>query len=595
MRKTARRLAKLALSTAVALAPLMLCGCENAHRLADQKTSDQSQDLQSKRIKATTPVLLRQLTSQYDQLAADPEISEYTRAQLLGQAGQVHLQLAIMLRSDLRDAELKVARSIADLQQLALQVASTQADGKALAGNDPADLLKANAQAQTDNKAAMDKLDASLAANNTTLKALQDKDAQLLSQRTQSLADAEKLLAQSHGESGAALTNDLIQSAQKRRDAAVEDAQRATLASQIAHLQQQIALGTASKDTLAAYAKALTDQVQVLNDCWQQIGEQIKAQQTAAQQIIAGGFTAVPQDEQYKDGKVTSVVRRLANLKERLDEAAALRKDALEESAKADSFYGKAAKLAGSFRSELVTESRSPDASGKVNVQAPIYMDLAETLHPDYYKSEQALAELTSASVKASAVILQKEMFTLLNGFSLEGKAVEAGFARFKVTGDGGKPVLGLTALLESQGSGSEKAKELIAQLAVPAKEEISAANEAVDKLFADADALVGNPAAVGGASAELRKTGMARRQAAINRQWAVFDRFIGSPNAANHDDVAQKLEETLKEQEPAVAPAVYTAPAEPAPAAPATPATPAAPTTQPAESPTTAPAAPGN
>jgi len=584
MRKTALRLAKLTLSTSVAITPLLLSGCENPHRLADKQTTETSKDIQTKRISANSVDKLRAIAGQYDQLAAAPDVTEYTRAALQSQAGQVHLQLALTFRANLRDDELQIARSIADLQQLVLQVASAQSYGKTLAGNDPAELLKSNAQAQADTKASIDKLDASIAANNKALKDLQDKDAQLLSQRTQCLADAEKLLAQSRGESGTSLANDLIQSSQKRRDAAVADAQRATVASQIAHVQQQIAQDTSIKETQTAYAKSLADQAQTMQHCWEQIGDQIKAQQTVAEQIIAGGFTVPPQDEPYKNGKVTSVAQHAAKLKDRWDQATADRKELLSELTKADALYGQAAKLAGSFRSELVTKSRSPDAGGNLNVQAPIYLSLSETLHPDCFKSEQAMAQLIRASAMASDAILQQELSTLLNGFTVEGKSLEAAYVRFKLPPGGSRAVPGLTALMETQTAGIDKAKEAVSKLSVPTKEQISVANEAVDKLFAEADALIANPAAVG-TSAEQRKVAMERLQAAINREWAIFDRFIGNPNAANHDSVSQRIEDDLKQFAPAtVAPAVYTAPATPAPATP---------TTQPAEA--TTPAAPTN
>jgi len=603
MRKTALRLAKAVLSTSVAMAPvLLLCGCENAHRLADQQTSKQSEDLRTKRIRATTLDALRPLAAEYDKLAADPEVSDYTRVTLLSQAGQVHLQMAIMLRAELRDKELDIARSIAELQQLALQVVSAQEYAKALAHNDPAELLKTNGQWQSDTKAGIDKLDADIAANTKALKDLQDKDAQLKDQRTQALADGEKLRAQSHGETGDALANDLIKASEKRRDAAVADAQRATLALQMARVQQQMAHANSTKETLVAYTKALAEQAVTLQDGWQKVGVQIKAQQTLAQQIIAGGFTATPQDEQYKNGKVTSVALRAAVLKSRLDDpdpkksTEVTRKELLGEADKADKLYTKAAMLAGSFRTDLMAKSRSTDVNGKLNVQAPMYMDLSETLHPDYYKSEQALAKLLQASALASKAILDQELYTLLNGFTVDDKAVAAGLARFHLPGAGAaQAVPGLDKLLDAQATGIDKPKEVV-ELEDPkialSQEQIKTDSLAVDKLFAEADALVANPAAVGvGANAEMRKAGMQRRQAAINRQWAIFDRFVGSAEAANHDAAAQKLEDDLKQLEPEpVAPAVFVAPMQAAPPAP----TPA--TTEPAEAtPTTAPTVPGN
>ncbi|HEY1922600.1 MAG TPA: hypothetical protein VGG44_07515 [Tepidisphaeraceae bacterium] len=558
----------LTLSLTLAFAGFsFLTGCETSEQQADHAAEKAVETADRDRAQAQGLDDLQKVQQSYDALtnpSSLQNLSRQVRVLVRSRQAQLRLQRITMMVADLRQEELATARTIDDIEQLALQIAAAQVSVDALKSYDPAnqgDQLKAQV---ADIQGSADKLtwmmpnptpgnpDAKVSL--PTLVALQQKIDALNSEIQHNQADtaaakklssakgdeAENFLRKAEGESGEDQVNDSTRAAEDRRDAALADTQADTLKVTLVRLQAGLDEAQDQKNSMDGSVKSLEAQMQAQQTRWTDVSDQIQGQKKVQQQLIGTSADAAgPVTLWALSQQLASHIQQAAAIREKIDT------DLNAVIPQLTDAYMQANQLRSQWVTDLREKQDDPDAV--------IWKQAEETLHPAYFNLQLASALFTRASVAAAKTRIDLMISRMFDGYEVNPAESAAHFKSLVVSASKPIRVPGLTKLLDPQRTG----------VAIPApfgdivKADPDQFKQETDDVNKDFDASVQkydpqSGAIDSGPAADNRKNVALSGQVAANRAWAQFADMIGDADgAANHakaaDDAEAQIDPTFR------------------------------------------------
>lgn len=558
MRKSFLSTTALSLSLALTAFPF-LSGCETSEQQADHAAQKAVETADRDRAQAQGLDDLQKVQQSYDALT-NPQslqnLSRQVRVLVRSRQAQLRLERITMMVADLREEELATARTIEDIEQLALQIAAAQVSVDALKAYDPAtqgEKLKAQ---EAEIQGSADKLTWMMPnptpdnpnANVTlpTIAALSQKIDALTSEIQHNQADtaaarklssakgdeAENFLRKAEGESGEDQVNDATRAAEDRRDAALADSRADTMKVTLDRLQASLDEAQDQKSSMEGSVKTLEAQMQSEQTRWTSVSEQVQGQKKVQQSLIgASADEAGPVTMWTLAQQLASHMQKAAAIREKIDNDLNAVLPQLTDA------YTQATQLRGEWVTDLREKQDDPDAA--------IWRQAEETLHPTYFNLQLASALLTRASVAAAKTRIDVMIARMFDGYDVNPADAVAHFKTLVVIASRPIKVAGLTTLLDPQRTG----------VAIPApfsdivkadpdllKQEVDDVNKAFDAAVQKYDPQSG--AIDSGPAADGRRNVALSGQTEANRAWAQFCDMIGdSEGAANHTKAAEEAE----------------------------------------------------
>jgi predicted nucleic acid-binding Zn-ribbon protein len=541
---------------------LILSSCETSEQQADHAAQKAVETADRDRAQAQGMDDLQKVQQSYDALT-NPQslqnLSRQVRVLVRSRQAQLRMQRITMMAADLREEELATARTIEDIEQLALQISAAQVSVDSLKAYDPAnqgDKLKsqiAEIQGSADKLTWMmanptpDNPDAKVSL--PTLAALQQKidalDSEIQHNQADTVAarklssakgdEAENFLRKAEGESGEDQVNDATRAAEDRRDAALADSKADTLKVTLARLQASLDEAQDQKSSMEGSVKTLEAQTQAQQTRWSSVGDQIQGQKKVQQNLI--GSSA---DEA---GPVTmwALAQQLAS---HMQKAAAIREKIDNDLNAVIPQLTDAITQCGQLRSEWVTDLREKQD----DPDAVIWRQAEETLHPAYFNLQLASALLTRASVAAAKTRIDVMIARMFDGYNVDPADAAAHFKTLVVAASKPIKVPGLTKLLDPQRTGvaiPTPFGDIVKADPDQLKQEMDDVNKAFDAAVQKYDPQSG--AIDSGPAADGRRNVALSGQAEANRAWAQFAETIGdTEGAANHTKAAEEAESQI-------------------------------------------------
>ncbi|MGA3065774.1 MAG: hypothetical protein ABSF29_02890 [Tepidisphaeraceae bacterium] len=531
---------------AVCIAAGLLVGCDTQQRKADQAAADKMKAVESARLAAADIDQLQSVEQQYDELAGNVgDLSPRMHALIRGRQAEVRFEVATLMLADLRSEELGIIRTIDEIQNLAVQIAGSQASVASLQAYDPtSEINDLHAKEAAIQGAAGDTSTgstATLAGVNSAIDKLNDQITQnqaqtqsLQQSRDQALSQAEDLTRKSEAETGDQQLQDTIQSSQLRRDAGETDAHIDTLKSQLAMMQTDLNTLNGQKSGLESSVTALDTQIAALQAGWATMQQQMDAQRQLQQQIIGSDSSAAAQvtppappadgstdtsaaPVPVTDNSSVTIASLAARLTSMLTDASTKRDALNQELDNAISQFGEAEVVAEQMRSQLLPQieglTPTPDA--------PIWKETMGTLHPMYFNLQKAAAMQDEASVAASNAVIQVLLGRLFDGYDVtaNGRSIH---------------IAGLTAILSKDQTGIDPPNS-VATLQRSTPDAIKQLESDVDDKFKSAlDAYDQRYGADSGQSASDQNNLALIGRVYTNRKWAQYSTLIGDADAAS-------------------------------------------------------------
>jgi hypothetical protein len=534
----------------------VLSGCGSPEQAADHDATDKIQQTEIARAAAKDFDDLAGAQKTYDDLANNRDLSKQMQILVRARQTQLRLERITMMVSALRSQELAIGQDIADIEQLAMQVAGAQTSVDALKVYDPAtqgDKLTAMA-AQIQGSAnqltwtmpSPTSADQSAKVTSPTLFAV-TKEIETLTadiQKTQAdmeadhklsaakADEAETFLRRAEGETGEQQVSDTTSAANDRRDAALADSRAATLANNLARLKANLDRATQQKTLLEAAVKSLQDQIQANQTRWQSVSEQIQQQQKVEQQLIG--------QETASGTTISSLARDLAS---KLQDAAGLREKVNDEINAAVQQLKTTKALIVPLRTEWMADVREKQDDPDM----PIWKQAQETMHPMTVDMQIASALQEKAAVAAAKARIDLQLYRLMKGAQLTAADAATHFKNLDVTATQGPIKLpGIEELLDQQKTGV-KMPAAFGDISSGDPDQLAQERGEVDKDYSDAvDAY--DPTKSGatdtGANAQQRRDVALLCGAEVNRQWAQFDALEGDTSGYQaHMQAAQEMQ----------------------------------------------------
>ncbi|MGD0461220.1 MAG: hypothetical protein ABSB74_01910 [Tepidisphaeraceae bacterium] len=556
MRKSSAGITALSLALAL-IGFSLLNGCETSEQQADHAAQKAVETADQERAKAQNMDDLIRVQKSYDDLASNfQNLSSQMRVLVRSRQAQLRLERITMMVADLRQEELATARTIEDIEQLAMQIAAAQASADALKAYDPASQVEKLKSQQAGIQGSADKL-TWLMPNPTpdnrnakvalpTLAALSEKIAALTSEIQHNQADteaarklsaakgdeAEAFLRKAEGESGEQQVNDSTQAAQDRRDAALADSKADVMKVELGRMQASLDQAQDQKASLEEAIRTLDAQVQAEQTRWTSIADQIQGQQKVQQALIGAAAE--------ETGPVT-MWRLAQQLASRLQKAAAVREKIDNDLNAVIPQLTDAFNQCGQLRAQWMTDLREKQD----DPDAVIWRQAQETLHPAYFNLQLASALQTRASVAAAKTRIDLMIARMFDGYEVNPAEAVAHFNSLVVAASTPIKVVGLTTLLDPQRTGMPMPQpfgDIVKADPDQLKQESDDVNKAYDSAVQKYDPQSG--ATDSGPAADGRRNVALTGQAQADRDWAQFAQMIGdSEGAANHIHAAQEAE----------------------------------------------------
>jgi hypothetical protein len=521
---------------AVSLCALVLglSGCGSA-ATADRAAKDSLAEVDRERAQDSSLENLDRVQATLDSLASNSNLSDVMQILVRSRQAQVRLERIQLMIGDLRSQELTITRNINDMENLAMQVASAQANAEALKAYEPTgqvEKLKAQ-EAQIGGSESQPTWQ--MAGGSGTLPTLFAIKAQIQS-LTQQIADnqsqtdaahklsaakgdeAEQYLRRAEGELGDNQVADTVSAATDRRDAALADSQAAGLANDLTRLHASLDEAKVQEAALESAVSSLEAQIQAQNDRWTSISQQIDAERKVQSDLI------LPTGE---PGSV-SIDLLATSLAVSLQEAAKMR-DTVNDQLNAvipqlNTIITHCNALRTTWRQDEMEKQDSPDVA--------IWHETEEILHPMYFNLQMATALEARASVAAAKTRIDLMIERMFDGYTGAAAA-----------GNQGVVVPGLTALLDKNKTGIDVPKAL-GDLQPLDPDALKQEEDDANKAFSEAADAYGEQrfgATDTGAPAAERRNVALLGTAQLNRQWADFASFIGDASgAAEHEHAAE-------------------------------------------------------
>jgi hypothetical protein len=541
---------------------LALNSCETSEQQADHAAQKAVETADRDRAQAQGMDDLQKVQNSYDALANPSSLqnlSRQVRVLVRSRQAQLRLQRITMMASDLREEELATARTIEDIEQLALQISAAQVSVGALKDYDPAsrgDKLKsqiAEIQGSADKLTWMmpnptaENPNAKVAI--PTLAALQQKIDALNSEIQHNEADsaaakklssakgdeAENFLRKSEGESGEDQVNDATRAAEDRRDAALADSKADTLKFTLARLQSALDEAQGQKSSMEGSVKTLEAQMQSRETRWTSVSDQIQGQKKVQQTLIgASGDDSNHVTMWSLAAQLASHMQKAAAIREKIDT------DLNAVIPQLTDAYTQASQLRTQWVTDLREKQDDPDAV--------IWRQAEETFHPAYFNLQIASALLTRASVAAAKTRIDLMIARMFDGYEVNSADAAAHFKTLVVSASKPIHVPGLTRLLDPQRTGvaiPTPFGDIVKADPDTLKQQEDDVNKAFDAAVQKYDPQSG--AIDSGPAADGRRNVALSSQVEANRDWAQFAETIGdTEGAANHTKAAQEAESQI-------------------------------------------------
>jgi hypothetical protein len=527
---------------------LSLMDCESAEQQADRAASEAVAKADQERAKAQGLDELNNVQVSYDNLDNARDLSAQMQILVRARQSQLRIERVMMMIAELHSKELAISRTVNDIESLATQVAGLEASVDTLKSYDSSSQVEKLKAMQGQIAGSAGELtwmmpnptasDPNGSVTSPTLFAVKQEietlNGEIERNRADSDAahkvgaakgaDAETYLRKAEGELGDQQVSDTTAAANARRDAAIADAQAATLAVKLERLQAEVDAATEKRTALEAAVKTLDDQINAQQTRWETISEQIQAQKKAEQDLIVAGAGA-------EHVTIDALAQDLA--KAMLD-AAGLRDTINTELNSAISHLKNVImqcnQLRGQWMADIREKQDDPDTI--------IWQQAQETLHPMYFNLEMASALEARASVAAAKTRIDLQIERMFDGFPVSPADAARYFKSLDITAaNAAIQVPGITALLAKEKTGVDMPKSF-GDLARPDPDQLKQSEDDVNKAFGEALDAYGETrygATDSGPAAERRRNLALMGVVGANRQWAQFATLIGDSSGA-HD-----------------------------------------------------------
>jgi predicted nucleic acid-binding Zn-ribbon protein len=536
-----------------------LVGCGSSEEQADKAAKAAVADADIARAKAQESddrlTALDSVQHTYDTLANSSDISPQMKVLLRGRQSQLRLELIGMRTAQLRQQELAITGDIAQINQLAMQVAGSQAAVAALKSYEPTDSVnKLSAQRDLITGSA-DKLtwtmpnpsaaDPNGVMTSPTVFAIKQEIQDLTAKIQQNQSDtdaarklsaakgdeAEQYTRRAEGETGKANVDDVAKAAGDRRDAAYADARAGSLANDLARLQANLDRAKDQQSALEAAVKALDDQIQALNTRWASVKDQIDKQKDIQTQLI--------------NGSTGRTIFALGNeLSKNVQDAGATREKINDDINTVVSQLTGAITTCNQLRQDWVTSVREKQD----DPDAIIWKQAQETLHPFYFNLQVASALETRATIAANRARIDQLIYDMWGGHKVDAAEIAPRLKSLAIPASTGPiDVPGLTSLFKN--AGIDIPKGGLSDVPPPDSDQLAQRREEANKAFQDAiDAYEKKYASTDTGPAAIQRTSLALSgEAHADRAWSEFAAFFGdAAGAKGHLDDAQNAESQI-------------------------------------------------
>lgn len=542
---------------------LALSGC-GSEASADRAARDAMAQADQARAQDSGLENLNKVQKTLDDLAGNPNLSDVMEVLVRSRQAQVRLERIMLMIADLRSQELAITRSINDIENLGMQVASAQASAQALTAYEPTgqiDKLKAQ-EAQITGSAtqltwqmpsptasdpnattALPTLWAVKHQIDTLTSQIQDNQSQTDAAHKLSAAkgdEAEQYLRRAEGELGDQQVNDTVHAATDRRDAALADSRATALANQLSRLQASLDQTKVQESALESAVASLDAQIQAQQDRWTNISQQIQGEQKVEADLVSGSSG---------DGGVTMDLLA-TNLASALQTAAKTREDVNDELnaliPQLQTVVTRCNQLRNTWKQDENTQQDSPDIV--------VWRQAEETLHPMYFNLQMASALEARASVAAAKARIDLMIERMFDGYTVSAADAGSQFKGLDVSVPSqGIQVPGLTVLLDKSKTGVDMPKAF-SDLQPLDPDTMKQEEDNVNKAFSEAADAYSEQrfgATDTGDPATERRNVALLDTVELNRQWADFAAMIGdSTGAADHqkaaDDAQSQIDPTF-------------------------------------------------
>jgi hypothetical protein len=560
-----QRLARIVVCVGI-IAPgiVALVGCGSSQEQADKAAKAAVADADIARAKAQDSddrlAALDNVQKTYDNLANSQGLSPQMQILLRSRQSQLRMERIGMMMANLRAQELAITGDIAQINQLAMQVAGAQSAVASLKSYDPADAVtKLTAQRDVISGSA-EKLtwtmpnpsatDPNAVMTSPTLFAVTQEIQDLTNKIQQNQSDtdaahklssskgdeAEQYLRRAEGETGQSNVDDTTKAAQDRRDAAYADAKAATLANDFARLQANLDRAKDQQAALQAAVKALDDQIQSQETRWASIQLQIKDQQDIQQKLITGS------------GPNARAISALADeLAQNMQSAGATREKINNDINTVVTQLTGALTICNQLRQDWVTSLREKQD----DPDAIIWKQAQETLHPMYFNLQIASALQARASIAAGKARIDRLIYDMYGGHNVNVADIAPRLKNLAISPPPPTTpitVPGLTTLLKKENTGVDMPKAF-GDVPPPDSDAIKQDQDDANKAFQDAvDTYEKKFASTDSGPTAIQRTSLALSgEAQTDREWSQFAAFMGdAAGAKDHLQAAQDAESQI-------------------------------------------------
>ncbi len=405
----------LALAASLAIAPL-LGGCDNTTGKADKKVLTGVQKVTP----AVTVADGMKNIAALDELSKEADASPARKALTKSALAGAELQTGKQMIADLQAQELKIARKIWEMEQVAGQMQQTRVLIDAATRRNPAEALPAPIMGEKTitedlkNKAAAAregevwvKSDTvpmqTVSAVKQIISSLSGKISDIKSnietlnkQRTQLTTDAAKSQQDSEGTKGDESQKAFIKAADLRKQAAMVSVQIEAAQSSLVPLEADLAAAQAHEKIVTDAAAAFDASAQTYTENYAKIKEQADKMSASVKSMLGGD----------KD----SLKSKAIELNTMMADADALRGKALEQVKAAVSHYGDAVN-----ESEKVKTENKKDVSSIAPADAALIKQMTEASDASSMRLRQAEATATLAEVEAAHALLLSRKLTVMS------------------------------------------------------------------------------------------------------------------------------------------------------------------------------------
>jgi hypothetical protein len=543
---------------AVCALGLALAGCDTKQRMADNDAEAKMRTADAARLAAADVDQLQNVANQYDSLAASiSDLSPRMHILIRAHQAQVHFDVATLMLADLRSKEQGITRTINGIENLAVQVAGSQASVATLQAYDPSQQIdaihakEAVIQGSPGDVATGSGSSPTIAGVSALIDKLNDQISKATAQkqaldqsRQQALQQADDLTRKAEGETGDQQLQDTVSASNMRKSAGEADANIDAISNQIDRMQADLASASAQKTALDAAVAALEAQIQALQTGWASIQQQVDAQKTLQQQIIGTDAAAADTTE----SQTVTIAVLATQLSSMLTDAGTLRDSLNTQLDSAISNFSDAASSASQLRGVLLPKvtglSPSPDAM--------IYQETLSTLNPTYFTLQKAAAMQDEASVAGSNAVIQTLLAQMFDGYQV-------------VSGSQTVNVPGLKVILDKDKTGVDMPQS-VASLPHPDPDSIKQMVTDANSKFSDALDTYNQRSGVDSGPAAIAQANLALLgRVATNHKWAQYATLLGDADGASQH--LRDADSDDSQIDPAFRTAGQVAPKPPAPA----------------------------